>query len=189
MSDNQISAGQKLSEALAQYEALVFSLCYRITGNYFDSQDLTQETFLSYYEALSSFDGRNEKAFLCRIATNKALDYVRSAKRREIPSENSFLDINLSAIPPPESQVLDAMIQEELRKTCLSLKAPYNTIAEAYFCQNMTAAEIADSAGRKLKTVQTQIARSRKMLRRIYSNRERKKLTDRCPTASAGKET
>lgn len=188
MSDDQIQAKQKLSDALAQYQSLVFSLCYRMTGNYFDSQDLTQETFLSYYEALPAFDGQNEKAYLCRIATNKALDYMRSAKRREIPSENSMLDINTSAIPPPENQVLDDMIHEELRQACLHLKPPYNTVAEAYFCRNMTAAEIADLIGRKLKTVQTQIARSRKMLQRIYSGRAPNIVTGRYPPTSAGKE-
>lgn len=187
MSDNKTQYSQILSDALAQYEALVFSLCYRMTGNYFDSQDLTQETFLSYYEALPSFDGRNEKAFLCRIATNKSLDYVRAAKRREIPSEDSVLDSQISSIPPPENQALDDLLHAELQNACRGLKPPYNQIAEAYFCQNRTAAEIAERSGKKQKTVQTQIARARKMLQKIYSAAQGQTQADKA-LASAGKE-
>lgn len=42
-------------------------------GDYFDAQDMTQETFLTYYKVLDRFDGQNEKAFLTKIATNKCL--------------------------------------------------------------------------------------------------------------------
>lgn len=40
-----------------------FSICYRMLGDYFDAQDMTQETFLTYYRVLDRFDGQNEKLF------------------------------------------------------------------------------------------------------------------------------
>ena len=42
----------------------MFTLCYRMVGNYFEAQDLTQETFLSAWSALDRFDGQHEKAWL-----------------------------------------------------------------------------------------------------------------------------
>lgn len=72
------------------YQNLVFSICYKITGNYFDAEDMTQETFLSAYRHFSQFDGANEKAWICRIATNKCIDLKRKSSHNQIPMEEEF---------------------------------------------------------------------------------------------------
>ena len=69
-----------------QYGNLVFSICLKTTGDYFASEDLAQETFIAAYKAYDSFDGSNEKAWICRIAGNKSIDYLRSAERRSVPT-------------------------------------------------------------------------------------------------------
>ena len=76
MTDNSIQT-KRLEIALEQYERLIFSICYRMVGDYFDAQDVTQETFLTYYKVLERFNGQNEKAFLTKIATNKCLDFLK----------------------------------------------------------------------------------------------------------------
>ena len=67
------------------YQNLVFSVCYKVTRDYFAAEDLAQETFLSAYKNLDGFEGGNEKAWLCRIATNKGIDYLRGSGRRAVP--------------------------------------------------------------------------------------------------------
>ena len=90
-----------LERMVGQYQNLIFSICYRIVGDYFEAQDLTQETFLAAYRNLGSFDGTNEKAWLTRIATNKcqAAHPDRGCKpscdygfllRRHFPSGNAL---------------------------------------------------------------------------------------------------
>lgn len=161
---------EKLVQALEKYEKLIFSICYRIVGNYFDAQDLTQETFLSYYKALPKFDGQNEKGFLTKIATNKCLDYIKQAKQREIPSETQVLEYNSSCVPPPENAVLDDLLNKQLHELCASLKPPYNQVATDYYCHGHTAKEIAHANGKKVKTIQTQILRAKKMLQKLYTS-------------------
>lgn len=168
LADNSIQTEEKLVQSLNQYEKLIFSICYRMVGNYFDAQDLTQETFLSYYKALPRFDGQNEKGFLTKIATNKCLDYLKQAKHREIPSEGHVLENNSSTVPPPEDEVLEEYVNRKLLVLCHSLKPPYNRVATDYYCRGRTAREIAQSDGKKLKTIQTQIARAKKMLQKLY---------------------
>ena len=46
---------EQFAEFLTKYEKLVYTLCYRMSGNPFDAQDLTQDTFLSAYQRLSEF--------------------------------------------------------------------------------------------------------------------------------------
>ena len=80
----EIYQNSYFEDLLTEYEKLVFSICYRMTNNYFDAQDLTQETFISVYKVMESFDEKNEKAYITRIATNKCLDHLKRAERRKI---------------------------------------------------------------------------------------------------------
>ena len=157
-----------LAELIDQYGSLVYSICYRITNNYFDAQDLTQETFLTVYKNLPTFDGKNERAWISTIATNKCLDYLKMAGRKMLPTEDTYFQVIESKENSPEQTVLDQHVQEEFYKLCKSLKPPYDEIAVDYFCQEMTVEEIAHKKGKKVKTVQTQIYRAKAMLKKLW---------------------
>lgn len=157
-----------LEELIEHYSNLVFSICFRITGEYFDAEDLTQDTFLSAYKNISSFDGINEKAWICKIATNKCLDYVKSAKRRMIPTEDDFFILTKSPRQTPEEEILELEVKHKLYAICSNLKPPYNDVAIDYFCNNMEIKEIAQKTGKNIKTLQTQIYRAKDMLRLLW---------------------
>ncbi len=166
---------EQLTELIDAYQNLVFSICYKMTADYFAAEDLAQETFLSAYEHLKSFDGANAKAWICRIATNKCLDYMSASGRRSIPTEDVYLENDDKAAPAadtPESVYMENYMENEIKEmlleNCAKLRTPYNEIAKAYYYDEMDAAEIAKSRGVKLKTIQTQIYRARSMLRKIY---------------------
>ena len=157
-----------MSALIDSYQHLIFSICYKMTADYFASEDLTQDTFLAAFSHLKDFDGRHEKAWLCRIATNKCLDYLQSAGRRSIPTEDAGMDETAANESTPENAVLEEEVRQTLLDRCRSLKPPYDEIAKAYYYDEMDAAEIAMQKGMKLKTVQTQIYRARSMLRKMY---------------------
>ncbi len=137
-----------------------------MTGNLFDAQDLTQETFLSAYQKLEEFDGRYERAWICRIATNKCLDFLKSSERRtETAEEEVFLSIP-DRKSDPEQSFLQKESGLELLKLCEKLPPPYGEIAAEHFCQEKTARQIAEEKGRSVKTVQTQLYRARALLKK-----------------------
>ena len=139
-----------------------------MTGDYFAAEDLTQETFLSAYRHLGSFTGTNEKAWLCRIASNKCIDYLKSAARRQLPSDETIFAEQTDRSPGPEERLLEQEVRDVLLQRCRELKPPYDTIAELYFYQEKKADEIAAEQNKNPKTVQTQIYRARAMLRKLY---------------------
>jgi len=148
--------------------ARVFSLCLRLTGDYFLAEDLTQETFLAAWRSLEGFEG-SEGAWLAKIASRKCLDYLRSAPARRTRAEE---DETLLAFPLPEVRQTENIFFEEhwgetLRRACGALKEPYRETALGYYCGGMTLAEIARACGAPLDTVRTRCYRAKQMLRQI----------------------
>lgn len=173
---NTETYGQKQFSALIDsYQNLVFSICYRMTSDYFASEDLTQDTFLSAYEHIQSFDGANAKAWLCRIATNKCIDYLKRAGARTVPTSDEELENSLSSYTEktatqktPEKEVLEDEVRQTLLRRCKELKPPYDEIARMYYYEEIEMPEIAKMKNLNLKTVQTQVYRARAMLRKQY---------------------
>lgn len=167
-SGKELSSEKKLSMMVDAYQNLVFSVCYKVTGDYFAAEDLTQESFLAAYKNLDTFEGNNEKAWLCRIATNKSIDYLRSAGRRAVPTEDVFFEQQSENRGSPEEVCLEREVKERLLEYCGRLKPPYDAIAKSVYYEEKKAGEIARERNENIKTVQTQIYRARNMLRKIY---------------------
>ncbi len=165
---------------ITSYQNLIFTICYRFTNNYFDAEDLTQETFLSAYKNLNRFDGQNLKAWLCMIAKNKCLDYRKRAGARTVPTEDSFfltLEAN-TVTASPEGICLENAVKEQLLLACRSLSPPYDEVANAFFCEEHSIEELAIKFNRNEKTLRTQIYRAKGMLRKILTDYERRQTND-----------
>lgn len=159
---------KQLKMLIETYQNLVFSLCYKITYDYFTAEDLAQETFLSVYHNLDSFSGANEKAWICKIATNKCLDYLKHSERRNLPTEDIYFETLITKEDSPEAVFLAEEVEEQLRSVCKRLKPPYAHIADLYFIKGWNANEIANEIGCNIKTVQTRIYRARELLKKYY---------------------
>ena len=163
----KIDREEKLKELMDGYGKLVFSICYRLTNDYFTAEDLTQDVFLSAYKNLSRFDGTYEKAWLSKIAVRKCLDHLKAAGRRTIPTEDTYFEQLHDKEFSPEEAFLDKDFKDRIRHLCSALKSPYREVALEHFCEEKTAAEIAKAQNKNIKTVQTQIYRSRSMLKAL----------------------
>lgn len=75
----------------ARHKRRVFSLCLRMTGNYTEAEDLTQEAFLQLYRKIRSF--RGESAFstwLHRLSVNIVLMRFRKKGIPEISLQETL---------------------------------------------------------------------------------------------------
>lgn len=136
-----ITREEYLEYLIHTYQNLIFSICLKSVGNPFDAEDLTQDVFLSAYKNLSRFDGTYEKAWL-----------IKQLHDKEFSPEEAFLDKDF---------------KDRIRHLCSALKSPYREVALEHFCEEKTAAEIAKAQNKNIKTVQTQIYRSRSMLKAL----------------------
>ena len=159
---------QLLENAIEEYGRLILTICNSMTGDHFEAEDLAQDTFISAYKNLDSFDGGNMKAWLAKIASNKCRDYLKSAARRSIPTRDEVFEQAADAELIPEDKILEKDTEKKLTEFCESLKEPYRSIALAYFINHRNAQEIADATGKNLKTTQTQIYRTKAMIQKLW---------------------
>jgi RNA polymerase sigma-70 factor (TIGR02960 family) len=79
--------------------------CYRMLGSFQDAEDVLQDTLLAAWQGLAGFEGRASiRTWLYRIATNRCLNALRSARRRPaMPWANT-------AVEPPEPTHLGEVV-------------------------------------------------------------------------------
>lgn len=157
---------------VTQYQSLVVTVCLAMTKNYFDAEDLAQETFLSAYRSFSRFDGKNPKAWFTAIAVNKCRDFLRSPvyRNRSLSDEDMELLTDGSATPEEcvEKKSSDSLVQH----LCGRLKEPYRSVAKGYFCNGKKLSEMAKETGQSLRTLETRLYRSKKLLKTLWKEEQ-----------------
>ncbi|MBO4213668.1 MAG: RNA polymerase sigma factor [Lachnospiraceae bacterium] len=162
---SKIDSNETISRLIKEYQNLIFSICLRHVGDYFVAEDLTQETFISAYTHLDTFDGENEKAYLARIASNKCIDYLRSAGRRMIATPEEEMPEESSERDELVNSVMNKEILANIQEVVDNLPPPYREVARLYFVEDKSAKEIAFELSTPLKTVQTRIYRARDLVK------------------------
>ena len=147
-----------------QYERLVYTVCFQLVRDAAAAEDLTQETFLSAYLHRDAIPPGYERQWLCRVATNKAKDYLQSAYQRHtlLPGEDN---IPPGLSPPAEETVLRRSAAAEIRDLILHMRQPYQPVCRLCLLEEKTPEEAALALGRPVKTIHTQLSRGKRMLR------------------------
>ena len=108
---------------IEQYQAYVFAIILRFVNDPDDAQDIAQEVFLQLYRSLPQYRPENLKAWVGKIATNKAID----AKRRRA-RQGELLESNVEApFAPRQSEMNpDQMLirlekEERIKALCREL--------------------------------------------------------------------
>ncbi|MDL4814203.1 RNA polymerase sigma-70 factor [Actinomadura opuntiae] len=78
----QDHAADPATEAFVAHRNLLFTVAYEILGSAADAEDVLQETWLRWAE-VDLEQVRDQRAFLVRVATRRALDRLRVLRRRK----------------------------------------------------------------------------------------------------------
>jgi len=158
-------------EAIArQYSGMLYRHIHRMVGNREDAQDVLQEVLLLIFRKLHTFRGdASMKTWVFRIASNRAIDFIRQSRRR--PTE--ALDEKLST---KESPLLFAQRRAEidaLGKALDLLPDEQRQVVVLKEINGLTFREIAEILQIPENTAKTRMYTSLKKLREILS-RDRK---------------
>lgn len=159
---------EEFSNYIKQYERLIITICLSFTKSYFDAEDLAQQTFLSAYTNYSKFDGVNFKAWITRIAINKCKDFLKGPARVIYSLSDEDFESLKDKGGTPEDMLLERCSKKKIHNLCERLKEPYRAVAVNYFCEAIKLSDMAKDTGISLKTLQTHLYRSKKLLKNLW---------------------
>lgn len=159
---------QAFEELYQRHHRRVFNLCYRMTNNVAEAEDLTQEVFIQLYHKAGSF--RGDAAFttwLHRLTINKVLMHFRCNKgRRDQPTLDGVLpELGISeARNYGRALTLDRLT---LKQLIVQLPPGYRAAFILHDVEGYDHAETAQILGISVGTTKSQLHKARKRLQSL----------------------
>jgi RNA polymerase sigma-70 factor (ECF subfamily) len=156
-------------QIVLDYQNLIFTVCFNIVRDSGDAENLAQETFLTAYRSLSGFRGENLKAWLCRIAVNKSIDYKRKHSKivfEELEAHSAKADSS------GEELFEQKELSEKLNAILTHIPEKYSSVIRAFYYDLLPVKEIARKKNLPEKTVETQLYRARKLIKERWGDDE-----------------
>jgi RNA polymerase sigma-70 factor (ECF subfamily) len=144
-----------------RYQGVVFNLAYRMIRDYDGAQDIAQVAFIKAYEHLDSFNPEFEfLSWLYRIATNEALNRIKS-KRRMVG-----LNPGLKARGKnPEEVYGENETGEKIQDALMDLVPFYRTLIILRHFRDCSYREIGDILDISEQKVKSRLFKARRLMR------------------------
>ena len=154
-------------------ERALYRHALRIVGTTSDAEDIVQDALFSAWRSIASFQGLSFRAWLFRIATNRALDQLRSRKRRpELPLDPPDDDDVTWAEPVAPGPDLTQLVGDRealaaVETALASLPAEQRTALLLRDVEGFPYEEIAVITSVEIGTVKSRIHRGRLAVRNV----------------------
>ena len=157
-----------IAEFAESYMEKLFYFCLKKTGDHEEAEDLSQDIALQVITALNKGTvPASFSAWVWQIARNR---YSVWAKERHDRNESQAgSDIGDYEIEDEDGTILDEMIYTEqmalLRRELAFIRSDYRNIVVAYYIENKSVQEIAESLSISISAVQQRLHRARIILK------------------------
>jgi RNA polymerase sigma-70 factor, ECF subfamily len=150
----------------------VYRLAYRLTGNRYDAEDLTQEVFVRVFRSLERYTPGNFEGWLHRITTNLFLDHARRRARVRFDAlPDDAADRLAGRERAPDDQHADASFDADVQAALDSLPPQFRAAVVLCDIEGLSYEEIAAVLGVRIGTVRSRIHRGRAQLRAALAHR------------------
>lgn len=142
-----------------QFQGEVFGWTIRIVRDPGIAEDLTVETFWRIYRSRSRFDPtRSFGAWARRIATNAAIDYLKTVRPEVLLTENH------APLEPP-NPALQSDVRNRIEHAFTHLPAKLQVVARLALIEEQPYEEIAGALGISVGAVKSRVFRAVRLLR------------------------
>ncbi|HFA47572.1 MAG TPA: RNA polymerase sigma factor [Bacteroidetes bacterium] len=170
MTENELVQSCLKNDRLAQknlydkYKKAMYSLAYRVTGDYEAANDVLQDAFVKVFRGLPKFRAESTLgAWIKTIVVRTAYSYLRK--------EKVFLEDIDNLTNPPRVDWGHYLDTEYLEKAILSLPEGYRMVFVLVEIEGYTHKDVAKLLGISEGTSKSQLFYSKKKLRQILKNR------------------
>ncbi len=148
------------ADLVRRYQAMVFSLAFRIVSNRALAEELAQDVFLQLHRHLASLEsGAHVTHWLRRVVSHRAIDVARQHARRP---QASLSDV---AEPAVSSGERDPFMVRRLRQLVATLPPAPRAVLTLRFQEDLDPSEIAHVLDMPLNTVKSHLRRGLAVLR------------------------
>ncbi len=163
---------------LKRYRDAVFALVYRMVRNREEADDITQETFIRAFKALSRYTPKYAfSTWIFRIATNRCIDYLRKRKISIVPLDQGIrtktgeLRREIADFSTrPDEIFFQKRRRISIEQAIGSLPPKYREVILLKHKQERSYEEIAHILNLPLGTVKVRIFRARELLKKKLKN-------------------
>jgi len=170
------SADSKFQKIYEDHYPGIVRYLRRIVGDV-DTEDVAQEVFVKVHQALDKFRGESKlSTWIYRIATNTAMDRLRSSSSKILFASHSLTDeddlaVGRGQVSDDSAPRLDALLIRKDMNDCIrgiveALPENYRTVLVLSDLEGLTNAEICEVFGLPLETVKIRLHRGRKHLKK-----------------------
>lgn len=159
-----------LDELIQRKTKPLIQMTYRILGDMEEARDVVQVTFFRVWENREKFDDRwSPNTWIYRIASNLAIDQLRSRRSRERSSEP--VRLHLRQVFGNRARRDTARLHEEevmdiFRELAADLSEKQRTVFVLRELEGLSSQEVAEIVGCRESTVRNHLFNARKTLRR-----------------------
>ncbi|MCR4962276.1 MAG: sigma-70 family RNA polymerase sigma factor [Firmicutes bacterium] len=147
-----------VAEAFQRYGDRLFAAAFSICRNQMDADDAVQDALIQYHKlGLDYADETHIKAWLLRVAINRAKDLSASFWRKNVVSWEEYMD-GLAFEAPEDSRLFQAVME---------LPPKYRVVIHLFYYEEYSIREIGEILGRREGTVKSQLNRGRKLLKNM----------------------
>lgn len=149
-----------VEEAFRRYGDRVFSAAFSICQNREDADDTVQDTFLKYYaQGRDYIDETHLKAWLLRVAINRAKDITGAFWRRNRVTWEAYMD-ELEFEEPEDRDLFEAV---------MGLPEKYRIVIHLHYYEDYSIEEISATLHSSQGTVKSRLCRGRKLLKSMLT--------------------
>ncbi|MEA2600501.1 MAG: hypothetical protein QOF89_1493 [Acidobacteriota bacterium] len=159
-----------LNELIERKTKPLLQLCQRILGDVEEARDVVQVTFFKVWENRRKFDARwAPNTWMYRIASNLAIDHLRSRKSRERSNEpvrQHLLQVADGRAARDLSRLQQTEVSTIFRELSTGLSEKQRMVFLLREIEGLSSSEVADIIGSRESTVRNHLFNARKILRR-----------------------
>lgn len=159
-----------------RFSTRVVNLCFRITGNRMDAEDIAQDVFVEIYKNIGKFRAESSLAtWILRIAYNRALNHLRDNRRtqmlsldsREVGEGRSFAEtLQGKSSERPDREMEIRRNRSILYDAIAALPPKYGKPFALHKLDGMPYSDIANLLGISLSAVESRIHRAKLRLQK-----------------------
>ncbi len=184
MDDGELVARLKAGDQAAyaqlveEQAARIYRLALRMMGNETDAEDVLQETFLSAFRSIDSFEERSSlSTWLYRIATNAALMRLRRKEPEQVSVDEPLERDDGDLLPRqffdfcclPEDDLLRDEARAEMLRAIDGLPATLRSVFVLRDIEGLSTEETANALDLSISAVKSRLMRARLKLRERLS--------------------